>query len=410
MAPACATKGSRVIGLHQSLATDPITDLEIELKEPVDKQALARVYGLDLSKLTELQTKNENDSATRSATRELNVFQGIVDYLETSRKQITRVGNIFQVKVPQLPCRILAIERIRLEARLHSNHKFKHDFTDVGVGFMYRCPLPGCGGAVLNQQSVRRALLPHCRIYHQTADVFRFTFHIEAKRGPEVLLFPPVSEREAPREDTDEPESIMPTEPATLDLDLTPLTQSTTVTASKDVASESPRMEGDTRKKKTVIDIDTQFTQPNQDILSPPFCENGTDFEKEQSSVSPDNHEIDATMPSVSKGYKGTGVHKLNFSTVHGPVSSEYATPIAHFAKRKRGPKVVAPNKMLHRDGSVTLPINVCPQIPPPNRPNPDGAPEFYGNPTTKVSLASSDATLGNKFVPGGHLNTVPKN
>ena len=181
---------------------------------------------MDLQKLTKLQQSDVEDSETRSAVRELGVLSGIAEYLETSRKGIRRVGNIFQVKIPQLPCRILPLEKSRFETLLHTNHKFKHEFTDVGVGFMYRCPLPGCGGAALNQSSVRRALLPHCRTYHQS-NTLRYAFHIDAKGGREVFLFPPVTEQTDQQIDTPDPKSNDTDELASHDLDLTPFSQDT---------------------------------------------------------------------------------------------------------------------------------------------------------------------------------------
>ena len=213
-----------MVGLKQSLALDPIADLEIELQEPLDEKELARIYGLDLQKLLMLQQDDEDGPETRPAIHKLEVLSGIDEHLETSSKQIHREGNIFQVEIAQLPCRISSQWKSRLETLPHTNHKFKHDFTDVGVGFMYRCPLPGCGGAALNQASVRRALLPHRRAYHHT-NALRFAFHIDAKRGREVFLFPPVTEQINQQTDSQGPKGAGSDDLATHDMDLTPFSQ-----------------------------------------------------------------------------------------------------------------------------------------------------------------------------------------
>ena len=275
---------------------------------------------------------------------------------------------------------------------------------------MYRCPLPGCGGAVLNQQSVRRALLPHCRIYHQTADALRYTFHIEAKRGPEVLLFPPSNEPEIRGEGAGELGGDTPAEPTTLDFDLTPLTQSNSAAESEVITGESIHTIGGLPSKRAVIDIDTQPTQSNQDISTPSLRKDDINFENEQSTVLPVSQNTDAVVPKVSTGFKGMGVHKLNFSAKNGPTTSEYATPIAHYAKRKRGPEVVAPNKMLQRESDIEVPAAVCPHNPLTKLTLSADLPELRGGPSIDASTTSSDITLGNKFVSGGHLCTVPKN
>ena len=176
--------------MRQFLASDPIGDLKKELLEPVDIQHLARMHGVEISKLEAALAKDPNSAEFRGAEREMSVLKGIQKYLEESRKNIKCSGDVFHVQISPLPCRILTIGKRRFENLLHTNHRNRHAYTNIGAGVLYRCPIPGCAGSTLNQASVKRALLPHCRAYHR-AENFRFAFTIKTKRGQEVLLYPP---------------------------------------------------------------------------------------------------------------------------------------------------------------------------------------------------------------------------
>ena len=208
-------------GLKQSLADDPVADFVKELKEPVSIQYLARMYGIDLCNLKASLAKESDSNEYRMAEREMQVLEGIQKYLKDARETIYRSGEVFHVKISPLPCRILSVEQRRFQNLLHSNHRSRHTYTNVGAGVLYRCPLPGCAGATLNQASVKRALLPHCRAYHNT-DSLRFVFNIESKRGREAFLFPPEKDRAALQ-----PNTLVSQCPAApqADMHLTPLSQ-----------------------------------------------------------------------------------------------------------------------------------------------------------------------------------------
>ena len=117
---------------------DPIADLESELKERVCRKELARLYGLDLARLHRLAEIGEEDAETRAALRELHALCGIIKYFETDRKATSRGGDILQVKIPQLPCRILASGTAKFGSLLRANRKFRIVLSSVGAGVMYR--------------------------------------------------------------------------------------------------------------------------------------------------------------------------------------------------------------------------------------------------------------------------------
>ena len=139
---------------------------------------------------TEEAKQEENAAQKRSAERELSVLGGTASYLQQARNKIQRSGNVSYVLTQKIPSRILAVDKNRLDALLHGNHRLSHNYTDIRVGMKYRCPIPGCGGAIINQHSVKRALAPHCKVYRRTTAV-RFSFYIETKCGWEVFLYPP---------------------------------------------------------------------------------------------------------------------------------------------------------------------------------------------------------------------------
>ena len=63
--------------LQQTLSTNPIADFELQLNEPVSREDLARLYGLDLEKLDKLREDEAEDAEARAASRELDVLAGI---------------------------------------------------------------------------------------------------------------------------------------------------------------------------------------------------------------------------------------------------------------------------------------------------------------------------------------------
>ena len=95
--------------LQQTLSTNPIADFELQLNEPVSREDLARLYGLDLEKLDKLREDEAEDAEARAVSRELDVLAGIKSRLESVRKQIKCVGNIFHINLSQLPRGILSL-------------------------------------------------------------------------------------------------------------------------------------------------------------------------------------------------------------------------------------------------------------------------------------------------------------
>ena len=145
------------------------------------------MYWIDPKKLDQLREEDEDSPEARSAVRELEVFGDIIKYMEKTREEITRDGNITHINIPQLPIRISSIEKKRFAATIQANHIFKRNLTRVSKRYMFRCPLPGCAGAPINQRSAKRALGPHCRMYHATGQM-RFAFRAQGKKDWEVFL------------------------------------------------------------------------------------------------------------------------------------------------------------------------------------------------------------------------------
>ena len=133
-------------GLEQTPSNDPPNDLEQELREPVQLDAPAQLYGLDLAKLQTLAKPPEDSSEARATSRELQVLTGVKTYLEQARGAIKREGNTFHIRISQLPCRILSVGKKRFGNCLHQNRESRHSYTNIEAGVLYRCPLPGCGG------------------------------------------------------------------------------------------------------------------------------------------------------------------------------------------------------------------------------------------------------------------------
>ena len=64
------------------------------------------------------------------------------------------------------------------------------NFTNAQRQHMFRRCLLGCGGAILNDLNVKRALLSHCRAYRNTLDL-KYVFQVELRRGWEIACFSP---------------------------------------------------------------------------------------------------------------------------------------------------------------------------------------------------------------------------
>ena len=338
-------------GLQRSPAKDPIA--RTGLQEPVCRRELARLYGLDLTKLDMLLEQGAEDAGTRAAIRDLDVLEGIVNYLESARKEIHQAGDVFQIHIPQLPCRILALEKMRFENLLRANHKFRRDFTNVGAGILYRCPLPGCGGPTLNQASVKRALLPHCRAY-RNADEICFAVCIDAKRGREMLLFPPSADS------AHTPDSLHSTHP--------PAVEGEIILDSLSPASTQPspnRVSPQSVSHKRIIEICTQDTQDKTRQVVQTDRDNTRNLAP--TAVIPIRPQ---GSRGVQEGYAGLGVHALELTEGGQPLARELAAPTSHYAKRNRGPDVAAESLVLRKMDTTEFPPErphaVCRSAPSP--------------------------------------------
>ena len=379
-------------GLKQSLAGDPVQDFISELHEPVTIQSLALMYGVDLSSLKASMAKENDTTEYRMAEREMQVLEGIQKYLMDSRKQIHHLGGVFHVKISPLPCRILSVEQRRFENLLHSNHKSRHTYTNVGAGVLYRCPLPGCTGATLNHASVKRALLPHCRAYHNT-DSLRFVFNIETKRGREALLFPPERDRIIPECTSSAPQDL---EVPQADMQLTPLSQEPSeVTDSVVAAADKQKAAEGLRKSMAEGDItSTKGSCGDTEVGA---------VEVQQSAfISSDAEPMHPRLQEVSRGHSGTGVDLLSLTSGGELEAREYGIPNTHYATRKRGPHVTAPGLLMSRESEIVV------------RHGPsDAQREQKGNTSPRaLSVQPPQGETGSRsvlegFCSGGHLRTV---
>ena len=161
------------------------------LSAPVQIQDIARLYGLDALKL-EAQAKSEGgDREGRAAQADLAVLQGIGDYLRKQRTTSIRwAGGEFLVTISRIPCRILTIEQQRFDELYRGNHRCSHLYTNYTQGVIYRCPLPECGGATVNQRGIKRSLAAHFKAFHRDLQQIQFTFKIEMARGWDYLSIP----------------------------------------------------------------------------------------------------------------------------------------------------------------------------------------------------------------------------
>ena len=383
-------KKTTKVGLNQSLTEDAVNDFIRELKEPVAIDSLAKMYGVDLACLKASLAKETDSPEFRAANKEMQVLEGIKKYLTESRADVKQSGNVFHFKIPPLPCRILSIEQKRFENLLHSNHKNRHTYTNVGAGVLYWCPLPGCAGATLNQASVKRALLPHCRAYRNTESL-RFVFNIETKRSREIFLFPPDSAKMFPEcASPAQNEQEIPQR----DMMLTPLTQ-------EDSKSLEPISGNQGGEPEEIRSRNSEGDTPRgiQDNASV------DDFDAERNLNSLDvNPGVDTShFQEVSRGHSGAGEHILTLTSTGALEAKEYGAPIAHHAKRKRGSEVTAPGLLMSKGAEE------------------GGQPASSQAPHERVGIARSESILGagssptcesagglKGFRPGGALRTVP--
>ena len=109
----------------------------------------------------------------------------------------------------------------------------------------------------------------------------------------------------------------------------------------------------------------------------------------------------------------GTGVRRIDFSDGQPPVIQEYATPVSHYEKRKRGPEVAAPTKVLKTTNTQGEPsLHVSPEDPCAQLFSEAQSDTLNPSPAAGGSEPDKSATHSwNKgFMAGGFLRTVPEN
>ena len=156
----------------------PMGDFVRRLRAPAILEVLAQLYGEYLAHLQAVTSREGRTSGKRPATREILTPASIVDYLETWRGTVQHAGRGRSVTLPRLPRRSRAVEGDGWDALRGENPTCAHNWAAKMGGEMYRCRLPGCAGATLNQFRVRRAIPAHCDAYHKSLAI-NLTFRIE---------------------------------------------------------------------------------------------------------------------------------------------------------------------------------------------------------------------------------------
>ena len=190
--PPTRPKGRPQARQSSTIADKPLDNFIHRLKEQVITHDLAQIYGLDKWNLEASAKEETTDAEGRAAQADLKVLKGIATYLERQREHTARwSGSEFMVTLGKIPSRILTIEQRRFEELQRPNRCCSHLYTDFRQGAIYRCPLPGCGGATINQRSIKRALVTHHKAYHKELQNIQFVFKIEMTKGWDYLTIPP---------------------------------------------------------------------------------------------------------------------------------------------------------------------------------------------------------------------------
>ena len=176
---------------------DPVAEFAQQLREEVTIPELAGVYGLDYSVLSKAAQEDGDSKEKQGAIAELKTLRGIRDYLEKARQNIQRTGNVFSVHLRRLPTRLLEVEQRRMDLLQRGGHVSRSNYTNKNKMEMFRCPLPGCGGAVLNSTKIRQAFRPHCNAFHLFPEII-FAFHFEMARGWEIVCVPALKPGQPP--------------------------------------------------------------------------------------------------------------------------------------------------------------------------------------------------------------------
>ena len=153
------------------------------LTGPVSLGEIGGAPGIDLTGIEKPRKRNLTPlSIETRRERELDTLKNIRDHLTQARASIRNSGNIFKINIKRLPARLLEEAKRRLAILLRGSRKLVRNFTNAKRKYMYRCSLPGCGGTILNEHSVKRVSRehcpqryhpqrPHCRAFRETLDL-----------------------------------------------------------------------------------------------------------------------------------------------------------------------------------------------------------------------------------------------
>ena len=184
-----ATESSSEVALERQLS--PMDRFARNLGIAVCLPEIARLYGLDAVKMEAQAQGDENCGESKTARADLAVLQGIVQYLNRQRTSSVKwSGTEFVVVLNRIPCRILTIEQQRFDELHRTNHKCSHLYANYKQGTIFRCPLPECGGATINQNGIKKTLVAHHKAYHRDLSNIQFTYKIETVRGWDYLSIP----------------------------------------------------------------------------------------------------------------------------------------------------------------------------------------------------------------------------
>ena len=110
--------------------------------------ALEGSYGLDYHSLAEVANPEGRTAVEREAASEISTLRHIKTYLETTRPAIRINGNSATVTLRKIPTRLLEAERRRMRVPHRGGNVNRRNYTNPEKPEMYRCGIPGWGGAV----------------------------------------------------------------------------------------------------------------------------------------------------------------------------------------------------------------------------------------------------------------------
>ena len=173
---------------------DPVKDLDDKIRQPVDIHALAARYGLDYEKILKQSNEDEegigaDKKGQREARRNAQVLKTIQKYFQTSRAAMKIQGNRVHLVLYRLPGSLLTIAEKRCESLSSTGHRLAHNYTRLLGHPIYRCPVPGCGGATINSSSIARSTPVHFRAFHRDLSAI-FIIRIELRNGWDCIQVP----------------------------------------------------------------------------------------------------------------------------------------------------------------------------------------------------------------------------